>query len=124
MKVMVVHNRYESANPSGENLVFEDEIRALERRGLEVMALDDTSDRAFAGGLTSKVEAAAGAIYAPRGVARFREGLRRFAPDVVHIHNLFPFFSPQVIRIAKRAKIPVLQTVHNYRHSCIQGFHF
>ena len=36
MRVVVVHNRYRSAQPSGENRVVEADIAALESEGVEV----------------------------------------------------------------------------------------
>jgi glycosyltransferase involved in cell wall biosynthesis len=42
---------------------------------------------------------------------------------VVHVHNVFPLISPYAVRVAARAGIPVVQTVHNYRHGCVNGLH-
>ena len=36
MKVLVVHNRYRSALPSGENMVVDQEIAMLREAGVEV----------------------------------------------------------------------------------------
>jgi glycosyltransferase involved in cell wall biosynthesis len=44
-------------------------------------------------------------------------------PDVVHVHNLFPLISPSVLPECRRASVPVLMTVHNYRLVCPNGLH-
>ncbi len=124
MKVLVVHNRYRSSTPSGENQVVEAEIRLLREAGLDVNAhLEDSDELVQPGGHASKALAAVGPVYSPRGVARFRRALSDVRPDVVHVHNVFPLVSPWVVRASKAAGVPVVQTVHNYRHSCLNGLH-
>jgi glycosyltransferase involved in cell wall biosynthesis len=50
--------------------------------------------------------------------------LDREKPDVLHLHNVYPLISPWAVRTAKSRGIPVLQSVHNFRHTCIEGQHF
>lgn len=124
MKVLVAHNRYRSDVPSGENVVVDAEVDALREAGVEVVTLfvdsDDVSLRSPAG----LVEAALGPVYAPRGVARLRRLLRSEQPDVVHLHNVYPLLSPWVVRTSHAAGVPVVQTVHNFRHDCVSGTYF
>jgi glycosyltransferase involved in cell wall biosynthesis len=44
--------------------------------------------------------------------------LARFSPDLVHLHNTFPLISPAAFAACRRAGIPVVQTLHNYRLLC------
>src|SRR6266702_8426604 len=46
------------------------------------------------------------------------EDLRRFAPDVVHVHNLLPNFGT---RWLDRWPGPVVATLHNFRSMCPAG---
>jgi glycosyltransferase involved in cell wall biosynthesis len=39
-------------------------------------------------------------------------------PDIIHVHNFVPIASPAVFFVAKRNKIPVVLTLHNYRLIC------
>jgi glycosyltransferase involved in cell wall biosynthesis len=41
--------------------------------------------------------------------------------DVVHCHNTFPLISPAVYWAAARARVPVVQTLHNFRLICPQA---
>ena len=50
-----------------------------------------------------------------------REALRREKPDVVNVHNLFPFITPAALRECKTAGVPVIMTVHNFRLICPTG---
>lgn len=63
-------------------------------------------------------------IYNPWSRKQFRDLLRRECPDIVHVHNLFPFISPSILPEAKSAGIPVVMTVHNYRLVCPNGLHY
>ena len=44
MKIVLVHNRYRSAAPSGENRVVDQEDQALRDRGHEVIRFERHSD--------------------------------------------------------------------------------
>lgn len=44
--------------------------------------------------------------------------------DVAHVHNIFPLLSPSVYGVLKKHKIPVIQTIHNYRFLCPNGQFF
>ena len=50
-----------------------------------------------------------------------REILEREKPDVVNVHNLYPFISPAALFECKKAKVPVVMTVHNFRLICPTG---
>ena len=42
--------------------------------------------------------------------------------NIWQIHNVFPFMSPSVYAEAFRMGIPVIQYLHNYRMSCVNGY--
>jgi glycosyltransferase involved in cell wall biosynthesis len=47
-----------------------------------------------------------------------------FRPDVIHAHNTFPLVSPSLYWAAAEAKVPVVQTLHNFRLLCPQATFF
>lgn len=122
MRVLVAHNRYRSAAPSGENRLVDSEIALLRDAGHDVVTLITDSDD-IAPGLRGVLQAAPGPVYSPSGVRRFTDLLRTTRPDVVHVHQLTPLISPWVVRVAGRHGVPVVQTVHAYRHTCANGLH-
>jgi len=123
MRVLVVHNRYRSDMPSGENRVVDDEVDMLREAGVEVQTFLRDSDDIAEMPPVRKLLLGASPIHS-RGAAKdFEDHLHRFTPDVVHVHNVFPLISPTVVRVAKAHGIPVVQTVHNYRHNCPAGTH-
>lgn len=123
MRVLIAHNRYRSDAPSGENMMVDAEMRLLMDHGVDVIPMVEESD-AIPSGVRGAVLAGPGPIYSRNGVRRFRQLLRQHKPDVVHVHNVFPLISPWVVRVGNHHRVPVVQTVHNYRHSCVNGLHY
>lgn len=60
-------------------------------------------------------------LWCPSGVRAMRQALEREQPDVVNVHNLYPFISPAALRECKKAGVPVVMTVHNFRLICPTG---
>jgi len=48
----------------------------------------------------------------------FIQLLRNQKPDVVHVHNTFVMISPSIYSACHEVKVPVVQTLHNYRLLC------
>lgn len=119
-----MHNRYVSAVPSGENAVVDDEVAALRAAGVEVCTHIRSSDEIAT--LPPRQKALLPLRPSRSGEdARAVETLiREHRPDVLHLHNPYPLVSPWVIRVAHAHRVPVVQTVHNYRHGCVAGSHF
>ena len=44
-----------------------------------------------------------------------------FRPDLIHAHNTFPLISPSLYGIADKLRIPIVQTLHNFRLVCPQA---
>lgn len=121
MRVLVAHNRYVSTVPSGENLAVDADVEGLLAAGVEVIPYIRSSDEIA--GFTRR--ARAGLVIRPFWSASdahaVQELIERYRPDVVHVHNVNPLLSPAVIRVAQRAGVPVIHTVHNYRRVCASG---
>jgi glycosyltransferase involved in cell wall biosynthesis len=118
-KVLVLHNHYHL--PGGEDAVFAAESALLEANGHEVVRLtvhnDDLTGRSRAG-------MAAETIWNRREYTRVREVLQTVKPSVMHCHNTFPQFSPAVYYAARSLGVPVVQTLHNFRITCVNGLLF
>ncbi len=120
LRVLVVHNRYRVRG--GEDGVYETECRLLEEAGHEVVRYEkDNRDIPDRGG---RIGLALRTVWNPRTYREVRELIRRGKPDVVHCHNTFPLISPSVYWAAAREGVPVVQTLHNYRLACLNGYLF
>jgi glycosyltransferase involved in cell wall biosynthesis len=94
----------------------------LESRGLDVALLE--SDNAEISGALDQLRIGVGAVYSRAGKRRVAAELARFRPDVMHVHNFFPMFSPAVYFAAREKGVPVVQTLHNYRLVCPKALLF
>lgn len=113
LRVAIVHSYYSSRNPSGENAAVEQHIAALRRAGCSVaLFAERTDDRE-----SRKMYPLAAALHVASGLGP-RPDLAAFAPDVIHVHNLFPNFGKAWLR---DAPAPVVTTLHNYRPLCAAG---
>lgn len=124
MKVVVAHNRYRQAQPSGENTVVDAEIEQLRAAGVEVLPFLRSSDEIAALPATAKVLLPVSPIWAPRAQQELSRLIIEHRPDVLHLHNPYPLLSPWVVRTAHGHGVPVVQTVHNYRQVCSSGLYF
>jgi glycosyltransferase involved in cell wall biosynthesis len=124
VKVLVVHNRYRSDLPSGENRVVDTEMAALAEAGVEVLPYVRSSDEITAMPLHSKLSVPLMPLHSPQAVRDVKHIISRTHPDLLHLHNPYPLISWSVVRVAKDRGIPVVQTLHNHRHSCMRGSYF
>jgi glycosyltransferase involved in cell wall biosynthesis len=120
LRVILVHNRYQQ--PGGEDIGVQDERGVLQSHGHEVRLLQTDNDHIH--GLTAQAHTAVNTIYSPASRRRMALELSEFAPDLVHVHNFFPVFSPSVYYACHAAGVPVVQTLHNFRLLCPGTFFF
>jgi glycosyltransferase involved in cell wall biosynthesis len=121
LRVLVVHGRYRSAQPSGENEVVDDEVRLLREHGCTVEQLELQSDDVAGWPVWKKAKLPLRVVWSREGQDLVQRALERTRPDVVHIHNTFPLFSPAVFRTAQRSSAAVVHTLHNFRPFCPGG---
>lgn len=118
MKILLVHNDY--GKYSGEEAVVDKMAAMLGGLGHEVAQLRMTTTGARES-LSGKIRGFVSGVYCPSGVKAMREALRREKPNVVNVHNLFPFITPAALRECKKTGVPVIMTVHNFRLICPTG---
>ncbi len=120
-RVLVCHVRYRE--PGGEDAVFETETGILRDAGVEVDTVELRSTDLMS--LSPAALVKIGLSYPDHSVGRgiVRDAVRVHRPDVVHFHNLYPQLGPGAIDEADRLGCATLQTLHNYRLSCLAGTH-
>ncbi|GAA5189305.1 glycosyltransferase family 4 protein [Rugosimonospora acidiphila] len=124
MKVVVAHNQYSSAAPSGENVIVDAEIAQLRAAGVEVVPFLRSSDEIGSLPLAQKALLPVAPIWSPAAQRSLAALIRAERPDLLHLHNPYPLLSPGIVRTAHAHGLPVLQTVHNYRQVCAPGLYF
>ncbi|MEV0580384.1 glycosyltransferase [Streptomyces sp. RTGN2] len=121
MHVLVVHNRYASAQPSGENKVVDQEVALLRGAGHRVELFERRSDDISAMSVLGKAALPLLVPWNPAVRTELAGRLRSERPDVVHIHNVFPLLSPAVLAACADAGVPAVATLHNYTQVCPPG---
>jgi glycosyltransferase involved in cell wall biosynthesis len=121
MRVLVVHNRYRSEQPSGENNVVDAEVALLHRGGVKVGRFERQSDDIASMSLPHKALVPLRVPWNRAVRAELATRLRVERPDVVHVHNTFPLLSPSVLAACADARVPVVATLHNYGLVCPPG---
>lgn len=121
MKVLVVHNRYRSEQPSGENNVVDAEVSLLAEGGHKVSLFERRSDDIAQMSLPRKATVPLMVPWNPAVRKELAARLRASRPDVVHIHNTFPLLSPSVVAACADAGVPAVATLHNYTMVCPPG---
>lgn len=120
LRILILHNRYQLSG--GEDQVVEAERALLESAGHATALVEARNDTLM--GPPGKARAALSALYSLPSRRRVRAEIRRFGPDVVHVHNFFPLLSPSVYDACLEEAVPVVQTLHNYRLICSNALLF
>jgi glycosyltransferase involved in cell wall biosynthesis len=124
MRILLVHNRYRSSAPSGENRVVDQEGEALAALGHEVMRFGRSSDEIEQWPMAKKASLPARTIWSRETYRDLTAVLGRRCPEVVHVHNTFPLLSDAVLYACRDARVPIVATIHNYRLMCASGTFF
>lgn len=120
-KVLMVHNFYQIGG--GEHTVFKNEVDLLRQHGHEVIEYTRNNNELKQNKL-KLVLLPFTTIWSWKTYNDIRRIIRDNHIDIVHCHNTFPLISPSVYYAARSMKVPVIQTVHNFRLLCPNGSFF
>lgn len=113
MKALLCHNHYRIRG--GEDQVFLDEGGLLESRGCQVVRYvrcsDDTNNMSI-------LDTARKTLWNQSSYRDLRELIQREQPDIMHCTNTFPLISPAAYAAARDEKLPIVQSLHNFRTVC------
>ena len=117
-KILQIHNRY--LRPGGEDTVLAEEYALLRENGHAVEQLLVSNEAIGARGAAVALTGLK-TVWSPSSYRLVRDAVRRVQPDLVHVHNTFPLLSPSIYWAAQAQRVPVVQTLHNYRMTCANG---
>jgi glycosyltransferase involved in cell wall biosynthesis len=118
MRIALVHNSHSASVPSGEDVVVASEVQALAAAGHEVLQVGVGNDAMAARPL--HMVRGAWTVATGRGLSPLAS-LQEFQPDVVHVHNLFPYIGQRWLRYVDG---PLVATLHSFRPLCANGYLF
>lgn len=120
LRILLVHNRYKLRG--GEDSVFEAERDMLIAAGHIIHVYEVTNNSI--GESSSKLNLFLNTTWSKASYKKILAIIDEFKPDVVHCHNTFPLISPSIYYACNKAGVPVVQTLHNYRLTCLNGYLF
>lgn len=118
MKILITHNDY--GRYSGEEAVVDKMGEMMKAHGHQI-CFYRASTADYQKGMASKIRMFLSGIYSYQGVHGIKRTLHKEHPDIINVHNLYPFISPAALFTCKSAGIPIVMTVHNYRLMCPTG---
>jgi glycosyltransferase involved in cell wall biosynthesis len=124
MRVLLVHNKYRSGSPGGEDKVFEQEAGLLRAAGHDVVAYTRSNDEMDESSRFDRFAVLAGMQRSRRSFRELSELIERTTPDVAHFHNTFPLISLSAYQACRQRRVPVVQTLHNFRLVCAAATHY
>jgi glycosyltransferase involved in cell wall biosynthesis len=116
MKIVLVHNEYQQRG--GEDVVFEQEKRILERAGHGVVSYCRSNHEIEELSAMGRATLVIRTVWAGDSHRDFGALLDRENPDVVHVHNTLVMISPSIYSACRGRGVPVVQTLHNFRLLC------
>lgn len=113
MNILLVHNSYQQ--PGGEDRVFQMEADLLRSHSHSVFLHRSHNDDVAQSGRAALFVKT---IWNHQSYAELRRIIRENKIDLVHLHNTFPLISPSAYYAAAAERVPLVQTLHNYRLLC------
>jgi glycosyltransferase involved in cell wall biosynthesis len=119
MKILLCHNFYRKFGGEDSAVIALKQI--LESKGFSVVFYSRDNKETSRYSLAQKLFLFPNTFFSLRTYRDIKKIATEFKPDVAHIHNTFPLISPSIYSALKRAKIPIVQTIHNFRFLCPNG---
>jgi glycosyltransferase involved in cell wall biosynthesis len=119
MRILMVHNRYRVRG--GEDEVCDSERRLLQAHGNEVDLYEEHNDQLEK---MNPIQTSVNAVWSKQTYKAVQKILSEKPYDIVHVHNFLPLISPSVYYAAQTHKVPVVQTLHNYRLMCANALFY
>jgi glycosyltransferase involved in cell wall biosynthesis len=111
-RILQIHAHYRE--PGGEDAVVEGERSLLEEGGHQIIPVRREN---ASGGLRVATQLAS-YIWTPFSTRAIQRVVEQAKPDVAHVHNTWFGIPPATLRALKRACVPTVATIHNYRLMC------
>lgn len=122
MRILIGHNEYQ--NFGGEDAVALAELKLLTDHGhtLHLYTRSNAELKKFS--FKDKSRFMWYLAWSDQSYRELRRIIRDFKPDVAHFHNIYFMMSPAVYYACKDERVPVVQSLHNFRPLCANGLFF
>lgn len=114
--ILIVHNYYQI--PGGEDTVVANEKKMLEEHGHKVILYSRNNAELKQMSKFQKLFLPITTVFNPRTYKEIKRLIKSENIEIVHVHNTLNLISSAVYYAARAMKVPVVQTVHNFRLLC------
>ncbi len=114
--ILIVHNYYQI--PGGEDTVVDNERNLLEDNGHKVILCSRNNSELKTMSKIQELFLPFTTVFNPKTYREVKRTIKEQHIDIVHVHNTLNLISPSVYYAAFFCKIPVVQTIHNFRLLC------
>lgn len=114
--ILIVHNYYQISG--GEDTVVANEKRMLEDYGHKVTLYTRNNSEILTMSIKQKLLLPFITIFNLKTYKDVIRLIREEKIEIVHVHNTLNLISPAVYYAAKKSKVPIVQTIHNFRLLC------
>lgn len=121
-KILLVHNYYQISG--GEDIVVTNEKQLLENNGHEVVLYSRNNSELKTMDFFEKLCLPFTAVFSIKTYKEVKKIINEEHVDIVHVHNTLTLISPSVFYAAFASRVPVVQTLHNFRMQCPNGLFF
>ena len=121
MKIVQVYNQQRSTF-GGEESVIDTVRHVLERNGHSTVLLMRSS-RGLERSLFRKMRIAVTGVYNRSAYIEMQHFLNDEQPDIVHVHSVYPNWSPSILVACQSKNIPVVFHVHCHILTCPNWYH-
>jgi len=115
-RVLIVHNEYQYAG--GEDTVVRQDADLLKKHGHSVFFYIRRNEELRDASIGKKLLLPFTTFFSLRTYREIREMINREHIDIMHVHNTLPLVSYSCYFAAKKEKIRLIQTIHNFRIVC------
>lgn len=124
MKILLANNYFYLRG--GCERIFFDEAYVLTNMGHDISYFATHDERNlptpfshyFVSKLQYKITDTFRFIYCRESKRQIERLLRRYRPDIAHLHNIYQDISPSILHVLKRYGIPVVLTLHDHKMIC------
>lgn len=114
--ILIVHNYYQI--PGGEDTVVANEKKMIEEHGHKVILYSRNNAELKQMSKSQKLFLPITTVFNLRTYKEIKRLIKSEDIKIVHVHNTLNLISPAVYYAARAMKVPVVQTVHNFRLLC------
>ena len=122
MKILIAHNYYQFLG--GEDIVVFNESELLNRYKHSILFYKRKNNEINKFTVFNKISLFWETSWSSRTYNEITKIIKDEKPDICHVHNMFPLITPSIYYACYDNKIPVVQTIHNYRFFCTNGVFF